>query len=288
MKKRKFKSNYWDSNDLDLELFFATEVLKLDSLHYGFWNPGEKLTLENLRKAQNRYTETLLELIPVGVKQVLDVGCGIGDISQALAQKNYKVVAISPDKNHAKFFDKEVPRITFHNSKFEDFQTSDLFDLILMSESQNYFDKDVGLKRSNQLTKPGSYLLISGMFKKPSDSSVGALHSSHSLESEYIEKAGNYGFKLVKRVDITEQVIPTLQLARQAMDKHIPPISEMFDSYLKSRSPLKYSILKLVFRKQIKDYEKAVAYYKKRTDVPLFKKNVNYLRLLFQHQTQSS
>jgi len=87
----------WDKPELNLELFFCTEVLKLKSLQYGYWEQEEKLDLESIRRAQQHYTETLLEMIPEDVHNILDIGCGIGDNARALAAKGYHVTAISPD-----------------------------------------------------------------------------------------------------------------------------------------------------------------------------------------------
>ena len=57
-------------------LRFYSEVLGLEHLHYGIWN-GEALTLNGLRKAQERYVDRIVELVPEGVRRILDVGCGL-------------------------------------------------------------------------------------------------------------------------------------------------------------------------------------------------------------------
>lgn len=264
-------------HDFDLELFFCREVLKLDSLHYGYWRAGEELNLKNLRLAQTRYTETLLRLIPRHVRSVLDVGCGVGDVARALTKREFEVVAISPDRNHRQFFTPDS-QVRFCNVTFEEFEADERFDLVLMCESQNYFDAAVGLRQAVKHTTRGSYLLISGMFRKGQGQ---GFKDVINIEGEYREKAEQHGFRLVRRVDITAQVLPTLRLTREIMERYLEPATRMLGHYLRARSPLPLVILSVLLRKQVKDYRRALAYYTERTDAELFEKNVSYLQLLF-------
>jgi MPBQ/MSBQ methyltransferase len=118
--------------DLDLELQSCSDIVKLKSLHYGYWAPNDPLTVENFLSAQIRYTETLLTLIPDGVRAILDVGCGIGDVSLSLVKKGFIVTAISPDKNHKRYFDDyDHKDLKFIETKFESFRTDEKFDFIL-------------------------------------------------------------------------------------------------------------------------------------------------------------
>jgi hypothetical protein len=58
-----------EESSLDLELYIATEILGLESPHYGYWAEplyvtSNNLNLESLHWAQISYTNTLIELIP--------------------------------------------------------------------------------------------------------------------------------------------------------------------------------------------------------------------------------
>ena len=140
----------WDKPELKSEKSSCTEVLKLNSLHYGFWEQEEQLSLESIRQAQTRYTDTLLDLIPADVHKVLDIGCGIGDNARALKAKGYEVTAISPDHNHAAYFETaESAGIHFINTGIETFSSPEKYDLVLMSESQGYFAMDMGFSQSS-------------------------------------------------------------------------------------------------------------------------------------------
>lgn len=269
-------------NSMNLELLFVTEVLKLNSLHYGFWNNDEELTLSNLRKAQERYTVTLLELIPNGVETILDVGCGIGDIALTLAKKGYSVTAISPDKNHKKYFDKyKNKNISFYNIKFEDIRFEKKFDLILMSESQGNFSPIITFKQCKRYLKKPGYLLVSNIFNRNNKPSLSGVNST---EQEYITQAKEYNLKLVKSIDITKEVLPTLQIAYNAYQEYFLPVLNIFPHFIKKFSPLKYKLVKLFFYKQWKDLDRIRNYYEERIDPSFFERELSYKRFLLMHQ----
>ena len=190
------KQNITEFDGLDLELFFCTEILKLNSLHYGYWEESEKLkeegtklTLNCLRDAQKKYTDGLIAAIPKNVKSILDVGCGIGDVSRALSKLEYDVTAISPDSNHAKYFENPPLKLTFLQTKFEDLDIDNKFDLILMSESQNYFPTEIGFRQCATLLSPKGYLLVSGMFRKDSGSEMTEVSNTIEDYEKTAEKA---------------------------------------------------------------------------------------------------
>ena len=106
----------------NFELLFVTEVLKLSSLHYGYWEEGQasgEIDLDEVRRAQSLFTDKLLSFIPEHVNTVLDVGAGVDDNARALAAVGYRVTAISPDRNQVRYFDEtRDPSVAFHCSKF--------------------------------------------------------------------------------------------------------------------------------------------------------------------------
>ena len=217
------KQNITEFDGLDLELFFCTEILKLTSLHYGYWEEsdkltagGEKLTLDCLRDAQQKYTDILIEAIPKNVKSILDVGCGIGDVSRSLSKLEYDVTAISPDSNHVKYFDNHLSKLTFLQTKFEDLDIDDKFDLILMSESQNYFPTEIGFRQCTSFLSPKGYLLVSGMFRKDSNSKIAEVPNT---AEDYIETAEKHGLLLIEDVDITQNILPTIDFIHESMDR---------------------------------------------------------------------
>jgi len=265
--------------DLDLELQSCSDIVKLKSLHYGYWAPDEELTIDNFLGAQIRYTETLPTLIPDGVRTILDVGCGIGDVSLSLAKKGFSVTAISPDKNHQRYFDEyDHKALKFIETKFESFRTNERFDLILMSESQNYFDMDIGFEQCVKMLAKDGYLLVSGNFRKSNSNEFRRI--TH-IEKEYVERAKHYGFELMKSIDITEKVLPTAQLGELVLNRYISPTLGMLKYYVKNTSPLKFKLIQLVFRKQWQQLTLLLEDWQERADPALYKDKVKYMRLLF-------
>ena len=281
------QQNITEFDGLDLELFFCTEILKLTSLHYGYWEEreklkeeGTKLTLDCLRNAQQKYTDILIEAIPKNVKSILDVGCGIGDVSRALSKLEYDVTAISPDSNHVKYFDNHRSQLTFLQTKFEDLKIDRKFDLILMSESQNYFPTEIGFRQCATLLLPKGYLLVSGMFKKNSRSEFTEV--PNTIE-DYAKTAEKHGLLLIENVDITQNILPTIDFIYESMGRYVDPSVIMLNQFISSIAPVKSWFIKVFFRKQINKTLQIYSYYRRRTDPLFFEKNIVYARLLFQY-----
>jgi MPBQ/MSBQ methyltransferase len=271
-----------EARELNFELYFATEVLGLPSLHYGFWEAGSAsghLDLDELRDAQVRFTEELVSAIPQGVESVLDVGAGIGDSALEMAHRGYEVTAISPDQNHEQYFLRAPnPRLHFHRSAFEDFESDSQFDLLYFSESINYFDREVGLRQSRRLVKPGGHLLVSGMFffqgeePFPEDFDLADL--------EYVRQAESFGFELVEARDFTRNVLPTVHMAHRALTDHLPPLLRMVETFLRRRTPLTGRLLGWILSPSRKRMERSVAEYQQKMDPEYFATHIRYATLL--------
>jgi len=208
----------------------------------------------------------------------LDVGCGVGDVASALVQKGHSVTAVSPDRNHARFFgDRNGGRLDFHNVKFEDFDSGQKYDLVLMSESQNYFAMDAGFSQSKKHLRRGGYLLVSGIFKKRN---VDGFEDCH-IEEEYIRRAESHNLVLEKYLDITENILPTLEFAGQCLEGYLTPSLKVLGRYLGNRAQIKLKLLKLLFAKEIRQMAQVLEYYEERFDPRLFRDHMKYSRLLF-------
>ncbi|KPL16003.1 hypothetical protein AMJ74_00195 [candidate division WOR_3 bacterium SM1_77] len=266
-------------NYFELELIFCHKILKLNSLHYGYWRPSDKIDINNLRKAQARYTKHLLDFIPRGTKNILDVGCGVGDNAMVLEKKGYSVTGVTPDKYQYEILKSmNNDNISLELTKFENLKTDKKFDCILMSESSHYFDMDVGLKKSKDLLVRNGYLLVANIFRKKQSKEFGETH----IESEWVNCAEKYGFNIIQRRDITKNVLPTLVFGEEMYKKYLAPIGEIIDVYFKKSSPARAKIIELIFAKDIKRLFSLQNYLYEHLNSSIFEKTARYLVFLLQ------
>ena len=274
---------------IDHVLKLYSESIRSPYLHYGFWDDPEsidpnELTLDNMVKAQGRYIEHLASFIPDEVKTILDVGAGIGGNSSYLISKGYEVEALSPDEYQETVFkEKYDGQVKFHRSKFENFEPEKKYDLVFESESACYIEIEPGWKTAQKTVRDGGYLLASDYFLYHNDGS-GDWHikASHD-EKNYIKKAEEYGFKLIKEFDQTENTMPTLDGAKALMERFIFPTFEYSSNYLGKNHPFILIVIKKAFGKKVDDKMKQLSLL----DSKDFKKYKRYMIYLFQKVDES-
>jgi cyclopropane fatty-acyl-phospholipid synthase-like methyltransferase len=268
--------------DYDVELKLCTDVLKLKSLHYGYWKGIKNVSVKNLKKAQDAYTYKLIDMIPAGVKTVLDVGAGIGDTAIKLVDKGYNVTSLTPEPTQVQIISelgKTYKNISVIKSKYEDFDIDKKFDLILMSESSNYFPLIKGMKQSIKFIKRGGYLLVAGLFRKKQTK----IFKTWNIIHEWEQQAKNNGLNLLYKEDITDDTAPSMQLAYDFFKDYAEPAIQILSDYYKKAFKWKAFIISLFFKKELKlvkyILEDDLQY---RLDVGQFKKHGRYLIYLFQ------
>lgn len=227
------------------------EILGLEHLHYGLWN-GEPLNLEGLKRAQERFSEVLLTHIPPGVESVLDVGCGVGATAQTLVARGYEVEGLSPDPYHRALFLRRTVR-PFHLSRFQEFEPERRFDLLLMSESAQYIWLDHFFPAVHRAAAPGAHLLIADYFTVEDDR--GPLgRSGHPLD-EFVRLAEEAGLALELEEDITDRVVPTLELAEHWFGRYVDPVLSVLADHVNTRHPVLARLGRRLFRKRLERLE---------------------------------
>jgi len=268
------------SRELGLELaaICGKHFLKLKHLHYGYWTGDLQLDITNLHIAQENYTDFLVSHIPEGVKTILDVGCGLGQMAKTLVDMGYRVDCISPSP----FLNKQV-RLLLPNASqvfectYEQFQTQCKYDMVLFSESFQYVHLEKALEKTLTLLNDGGYLLICDVFKR-NVAGNGVMHGGHKLV-KFHQLMAQHPFELAEDIDITEQTAPNLDIFDDTVRNVVGPVLDSGFGYLANRYPLTVKFLRWKYRKKIeRTYHK---YFNGGRTSEDFKKFKTYRLLLY-------
>lgn len=214
-------------------LRFLHEVLGLEHLHYGLWE-GEEVNFAGLVRAQQRYADHLISWMPKEATSILDVGAGVGTTSLALSRLGFEVEGLSPDPFQRDAF-VERTRLPFHLARFQDFEPERVYDLVLMSESAQY----IWLKSifpSVARVAPGGHLLVADYFVTAGVDSQDhpVARSGHRLD-DFDRLADESGLILLREEDITEAVLPTLELLSTWVERFAEPSVAIFGDWISGR-----------------------------------------------------
>ena len=255
-------------------LRFYSEVLGLERLNYGLWGPDDELTFGNLRRAQQRYEDHVVGLIPVGARRVLDVGCGTGVLSARLRREGFDVEGLSPDRaQQAAFAERTDAR--FHLTRFQDLGAVEPFDCLIMSESVQYVPLEKVFPKATECLKPGGYVIVCDYFTLAGASGIQA-KSGHDLEA-FRAEAGAAGFRTVAERDITEETVPTLDLAADFAGRAEIGL-ELATERFRDEKPLRYRLGKWLLRKPIRKMTRQ----RPLIDSAAFRQSKRYMSFVFQ------
>jgi SAM-dependent methyltransferase len=207
--------------DFILQLFI--DVTKSEILHVGYWDDSDIVKFENLKNAQWKYVNHVIEKIPVSTKTILDVGCGTGIVANKLADMGYTVDCVNPDLLQKEIFENKYGnKLKLYCCKFEDLDIDKKYDLILMMESLEYIDLVMALKQSMKYLNKNGILIVSDFFRTTEDREY---HSFHILNN-FIDTLKKFNFKIKLEEDITTRILPTLDVASEIYDNYALPVTK--------------------------------------------------------------
>jgi len=219
---------------LDLCLRLGGEAAEaLRPLHWGFWPTTSVASAQALNATDDGYdpaaafSANLLSHIPAGVTRILDVGCGMGFNERILSARGKRVTAISPVPHHCAVIEKaRLPNVEVRCTRFEDMAPAEPFDLLLFSESVNYF-----LLNAAFMLHCGGFLTDAGFMLMADDLSPESVRQIEEQQE----------FRILHTSDITQNVAPTAEwFARDlptvaAYHHAMMATLELYDSALAAR-----------------------------------------------------
>jgi ubiquinone/menaquinone biosynthesis C-methylase UbiE len=257
MRKKKKKTKKVISRELGLEIgsICGRYFLKLKHLHYGYWTNGLEVDVSNLHLAQDEYVKFIVSHIPEGVKTILDVGCGTGELAETLLNIGYEVDCVSP----CPFLKKQASellgdRTHIYECFYEEMQTDKKYDMVMFCESFQYIDLEQALSKTNEFLKDGGHLFICDIFSKDIIGK-GVMGGGHKL-SRFSDLVAKFPFRLVENVDITEQTAPNMDLFGDTLENVINPVVDVGVRFFQSRYPIATKFLKWKYRKKIEKAHK--------------------------------
>lgn len=190
-------------------------MTRSEHLHFGLFRDRD----EDFGAAQERMMQRLLELFPRDAKTVVDVGCGIGGTSCAMAERGLQVQAFAPEPGlieYAKAVAAErglADRTEFHACRLQEVPRQGIgpFDVVITQESLQYLHP-LGdtLQRFWSLLREGGRLVIGDQVLRSSEHRE---HVQFHIADEIRAQAEQVGFALAHHEDVT------------AMARHTGPVS---------------------------------------------------------------
>lgn len=240
-----------DSKEVGLAIaqILGSELFGFEDLHYGYWTPDLPISLKNFARAQENYSDEILESIPTGVRRVLDVGAGSGMQAERLLKKGYQVDCVSPSAYLAKKIQERLgSQVHVYPLPIEQCTFTTHYDLVLFSESFQYVNMKSALAVAVKSLSPGGYILISDFFRRASGPE-GPLGGGH-LWSEFQTILADFPLSCLRDRDITNETAPTMGMFGELLDFTARPVKDLICHFIEHRHPSLYKFLAWKFRER--------------------------------------
>lgn len=229
----------------DPQLKLYDKILKTGFLHYGYFEdpkkPATKICIDDIRQAQIRYAELILEQLNPKAKTVLDVGCGMGGLINMLFQKGMKTVGVTPDRAQVAYISQKYPDAKIIKARFQKMpvdQYSNHFDTVIHSESLQYMGITKAIENVLAVLKPGGRWIVVDYFR------TGEAHEkSGHYWSDFVKALDAHNLKIIHSHDITENIRPTLDYIYMWGNEIGKPIFDFIVGKLERKHPGKHYLL---------------------------------------------
>jgi len=231
------KSSKYDKSAYDLELFLYSKILKNDMLHYGYFEDtnieADAISLKSVEEAQIKYSQKIIEQISNTDDLILDVGCGMGGLSNLIHKKGLKVEALTPDENQIKHLKLKYPNIPCHHYKFEEYDSKASYGTIINSESLQYIPLQKAFDHAGKLLKPNGTWIICDYFRL---NSSGINKSSH-IFGDFLKLIDANGWEIKYQEDITLHILPTIKVVDMYAERFLVPFTHFAFEKIRFKKP---------------------------------------------------
>lgn len=244
---------------------------KMEHLHFGLWEEDTR----DIKEAQENLAVLIKSLIPDGVKDILDVGCGLGRTTYELSTLKYNVIGISPDKNLIEMAEEKYigHDLQFVTVSLENYKPEGCFDLVLFQESSQYVVLKSMFKRCKKMLKKDGYILICDEVKYTNNTKEEChFHNKEKM----LAAARKAGFKMLHNKDITDKILHTSDFVIQKLTEEYEDIIKYF-SHTRENARSEIDTLIEGWKIYNKMYKEHLVGY----EVFLFKKEGSFLSKLW-------
>ena len=266
------KNSKFEKSKYDLELFLYSKILTNNMLHYGYFDDPdtrpESVSFEQVEEAQMKYAYNIVNQISDKENPVLDVGCGMGGLSELLHNNGYNVESLTPNNNQIEFIKKNYKHLIPHKCKFEKFETNKKFGTVINSESLQYISLDEAFDKVNEITLPKGrwiivdyFRIIEGKKKKP-----------HNLDTFY-KKVKESDWSIIYERDISPNILPTLKFVDMYVKRFLYPFKHYAYEKLRFKKPKLYYLSDKIRKSIDKKIEKEM----RNVDPSIFAKERKYM-----------
>jgi hypothetical protein len=168
-------------------------------LHYGLFESED----EPIAEAQERSTAMLLERLPPPPATLLDVGIGLATTLARLNRSGYRAIGITPDEKQVAMARQRHGNLPIECIEFENFESSEPFDVIIFQESSQYIEAETLFERAKRLS---DRIIVLDEFAIDH----ARVASPLPLLDEFLAAAEQCGFTLTESVDLTARAAPTI------------------------------------------------------------------------------
>ncbi len=251
----------------ELGLVLAQQLLAVEELHYGLWDPDLELSLANLPVAQQRYSGMLLALVGQLLAadsgaRILDVGCGTGQMLQQMIERGFEVDAVNPSAHLNRKVRERLAAMgnttsVLLETGFESIPVTHCqgqYDLLLFSESFQYVPLPAFFDKAPALLNASGRIVICDFFKTAAHCDGGKGDRSFSgghVLSEFYRLLKTSDFELEQDEDITARISPNIALLDEWLTQRLLPAAGSIDQYLQGSYPRWTRIVKWLARRKL-------------------------------------